>query len=77
MIRKFDGFIAEAMSYKSIDRSKVQTRDLILSDGQAYHCYVDPFTVATNKIWEDMQAYELRGERLHSHEALRTRMNPM
>ena len=42
------------MSYKEIDRSQVKTRDLILNDGQAYHRYVDPFTVATNKIWEDM-----------------------
>lgn len=55
----------------------VNTRDLILSDGQAYNCYVDPFTVATNKIWEDMQAYELRGERLFSHDAIKTRLNPM
>ena len=77
MIRKYDGFIAEAMSYKEIDRSQVHTRDLILADGLAYNCYIDPFTVATNKIWEDMQAYELRGERLHSHEALKTRMSPM
>ena len=65
------------MSYKEIDRSQVKTRDLILNDGQAYNRYVDPFTVATNKIWEDMQAYELRGERLHSHGALQTRMNAM
>lgn len=55
----------------------MHTRDIILPDGNAYNCYVDPFTVATSKIWEEMQAYELRGERLHSHEALRTRMNPM
>ena len=77
MIRKFDGFIGEAMSYKQIDRSEVQTRDLILNDGNAYHCYRDPFTVATNKIWEDMQAYELRGDRLHSHDAIKARMTPM
>ncbi len=30
MIRRFDGFIAEGMSYKAIDRSKVTTRDIIL-----------------------------------------------
>ena len=77
MIRKYDGFIAEAMSYKEIDRSQVHTRDLLLADGLAYNVYVDPFTVATNKIWDDMQAYELRGERLHSHEAIKTRMTPM
>jgi len=77
MIRKFDGFIAEAMSYKKIDRESVTTRDIILNDGQAYNCYIDPFTVATTKIWEDMQAYELRGEKLHSHDAIKTRMIPM
>ena len=63
MIRSFNGFIAEGMSYKSIDRSQVNTRDIILADGKSYDCYVDPFKVATDKIWEDMQAYELRGER--------------
>ena len=57
MIRKFDGFIAEGMSYKAIDRSKVRTRDIILNDGRAYDVYVDPWAVATNKIWEDMQSY--------------------
>lgn len=77
MIRKFDGFIAEAMSYKKIDRESVTTRDIILNDGQAYNCYIDPFTVATTKIWEDMQAYELRGDKLHSHDAIKTRMIPM
>jgi len=74
MIRKFDSFVAEGMSYKPIDRSLVSTRDIILSDGQAYDTYVDPFTVATNKIWEDMQAYDMVGERLHSHEAIRARV---
>ena len=77
MIRRFDGFIAEAMSYKPIDRSKVTTRDIILSDGQAYNVYVDPFTVATKQIWEDMQAYQMVGERLHSHDALKARLNQM
>jgi len=77
MIRQFDGFIAEGMSYKPIDRSQVKTRDIILNDGKAYDCYVDPFTVASNKIWEDLQDYELRGERLHSHEAIKTRMQMM
>ena len=77
MIRKFDGFVAEAMSYKPIDRTEVQTRDIILNDGHAYDCYVDPFTVATKKIWEDMQAYELRGEKLINHESIKTRMLPM
>ena len=39
MMRKFDGFIAEGMSYKDIDRSKVTTRDIILNDGRAYNVY--------------------------------------
>lgn len=33
MIRKFDGFLQEGMSYQNIDRSVVTTRDLILADG--------------------------------------------
>ena len=74
MIRNFDSYIAEAMSYKAIDRSQVHTRDLLLSDGNAYNVYVDPFTLATRKIWEDMQAYELVGDRPQNTEVLRARM---
>ncbi len=65
------------MSYKPIDRTKVHTRDIIGNDGRAYDVYVDPFTVATNKIWEDMQAYELRGDQLHSIDAIKTRVQTM
>ena len=39
MIRNFDGFVQEAMSYKPIDRSKTRTRDIILADGNAYNVY--------------------------------------
>ena len=67
MITKFDGFLQEGMSYKPIDRAQVKTRDLILSDGQAYDVYMDPFKVATTKIFADMQSYQLRGNRLHNH----------
>ena len=74
MIRKFDGFIAEGMSYKPIDRTKVHTRDIILNDGRAYDIYQDPWALATRKIWADMQAYELRGERVHSHDSLKVRL---
>ena len=77
MIRKFDGFIAEGMSYKEIDRSVVTTRDLILDDGQAYNVYKDPFVTATKKIWEDMQAYEMVGERPHNIDAIKTRVQHM
>ena len=77
MIRKFDGFVKEAMSYKPIDRTQVTTRDIILNDGKAYDVYVDPFTVATNKIWADMQDYQLVGDSLHNHDAIRTRIQMM
>lgn len=76
-IRKYDGFVAEGMSYKSIDRSQVRTRDILLNDGQAYNVYVDPFTMATNKIWEDMQEYQMVGERTHDMAAIKTRVQMM
>lgn len=60
MMRNFEGFVSEAMSYKPIDRTKVRTRDIIL-DGNAYDIYMDPFSVACRKIWADMQAYEEHG----------------
>lgn len=77
MIRKFDGFIAEAMCYKDIDRSKVSTRDIILNDGRAYDVYQDPWKIATQKMWQDMQDYELRGDGLHSHDALKARIQAL
>ncbi len=54
MISKFDGFLQEAMSYKKIDRTVVTTRDLILSDGQAYREYQDPHFVAATHMWRDI-----------------------
>ena len=33
IIKKCDGFVQDAMSFKPLDRSEVRTRDLILSDG--------------------------------------------
>lgn len=73
MITKFDGFVQEAMSYKEIDREQVRTRDLILSDGNAYNVYMDPWRVATRKMFQDIQDYELRGERT-DHATIKTRL---
>ena len=77
MIRKFDSFVAEGMHYKPVDRTKVSTRDIILDDGQAYDVYVDPFTVAADKMWADMQAYELRGDKPQNMQALKARVQPL
>ena len=43
MIRKWEYFIKEAMSYKEIDRTVVKTKELMLSDGQVYSEFKDPF----------------------------------
>ena len=53
MIRNFDSFVQEAMPYKPIDRSQVRTRDIILSDGNAYDVHMDPMKVTARKMWED------------------------
>ncbi len=36
LIRKWEYFIKDSMSYQELDRTEVRTRDLILSDGQTY-----------------------------------------
>lgn len=77
MIRNFDSYVAMGMSYKPIDRTKVQTRDIIGPDGRAYDVYVDPWTLTANKLWEDMQAYEQRGDQLHNINAIKTRVQTM
>jgi hypothetical protein len=73
MVTKFDGFVQEGMSYKAIDRSVVRSRDIILSDGQSYDVYMDPWKVASRKILDDVLAYEMRGSRLHDHQSIKTR----
>lgn len=49
----------------------------MLSDGRSYNVYVDPFRVATKKIWEDLQDYELHGERPESYDVVKTRVQQM
>ena len=53
MIRNFDSFVQEAMPYEPIDRSQVRTRDIILSDGNAYDVHMNPMKVTARKIVED------------------------
>jgi len=62
MIRSYDGFVQEAMSYKPVDRTQVRTRDITLSDGQAYDIYMDPFTIAARKMVDEVNNYELKGQ---------------
>ena len=77
MVTKFDGFVQEGMSYKAIDRSTVRTRDIILNDGKSYDVYMDPWKVSTRKMLDDILAYELKGNRLHSHQSIKTKAVPI
>ena len=36
MIKKWEYFIKDSMSYKNIDRSVIKSKDIILQDGQTY-----------------------------------------
>ena len=61
MVRKMEYFLKDGLSYKPLDRSVVQTRDLILSDGQTYDEFKDPFRQVAHHLWNDIQQYELKG----------------
>jgi len=75
MIRKFDGFLQEAMSYKNINRSQVRTRDIVLADGHAYDQYQDPMMLAARNMWKDIDAYEINaGHSCANHDSIRTRV---
>lgn len=74
MIRKFDGFIQDSMSYKPLDRTKVKTRDLILTDGQAYDVYQSPLNVAARNMLKDIQKYELYGDDCPNYQALKVKV---
>lgn len=54
MIRKWEYFIKDAMSYKPLDRNEVRSRDLILHDGHAYDEYKDPFRQVARHLWNDI-----------------------
>ena len=43
LVRKWEYFLKDAMSYKPLDRNVVTSRDLVLHDGQTYDEYKDPF----------------------------------
>jgi len=43
MVRKWEYFIKDAMSYKKIDRQTVHTKNIILADGQTYDEFKDPW----------------------------------
>lgn len=60
LIRKWEYFVKDAMSYKALDRSKIKSRDLVLADGQAYDEFVDPFNQIAKHLWRDIQEYELK-----------------
>lgn len=60
MIRKWEYFLKDSMSYKSLDRNVVKSKDLILSDGQTYDEFKDPFRQVAHHIWRDVQNYDLR-----------------
>lgn len=71
-IRKWEYFLKDAMSYQPLDRNQVTTRDLILNDGQAYDEYKDPMTQVAQKLWNDIQNYELRGDPVRDFTPLET-----
>ena len=60
MIRKMEYFLKDALSYKPLDRKVVQTRDLVLADGQVYDEFKDPFRQIAHHLWRDIQTYELK-----------------
>ena len=58
-IKKANGFVQEAMSFKPIDRSVVRTRDIILDDGLAYDQYYDPMLLTARNMMTSVESYEL------------------
>ena len=54
MIKKWEYFLKDAMSYKPLDRKVVHTRDLVLQDGQIYDEFKDPFRQVAHHLWNDI-----------------------
>ena len=60
LIRKWEGFLKESMSYKELDRKEVRSKYLTLHDGQTYDEFKDPYRQVAHKLWEDIQNYDLK-----------------
>lgn len=43
LIRKWEFFIKDSMSYQRINREEVKTRNIVLADGYTYDEFKDPF----------------------------------
>lgn len=54
MIKKWEYYLKDSLSYKPLNRTVVTTKDLMLSDGQAYGEYKDPFRQVASHIWRDI-----------------------
>lgn len=72
MIKRWEYFIKDALSYKSLDRSLVRSKYLMLKDGQSYDEFKDPFKQVAHHLWKDMQNYELKSKQCTDFEALST-----
>ncbi len=57
-VREARPFVLEALSYKDLDRSKINNqRDLIIN-GEVYDEYEDPFYIMSKKIYNSMKNYQ-------------------
>lgn len=60
LIRKWEYFLKDAMSYRRINRQEVKSRNIILADGLTYDEFKDPFKQVARHLWRDIENYELR-----------------
>jgi len=60
LVRKWEFFLKDAMSYKQLDRSVVKSKELVLNDGQAYDEFKDPFRQVAQHLWNDIKNYDLK-----------------
>ena len=58
-IKRADGFVQDAMSFKPLDRTVVRTRDLMLEDGLSYDQYYDPMLLTARNMLSAVDEYEL------------------
>ena len=71
MIRAWENFVKDSMSYKNVDREEVKSRDIFLEDGKAYDEFKDPWKQVAGHLWRDIQEYELKTEPCTDFQALR------
>lgn len=57
-VREARPFVIESLSYKDLDRSKINNQRDLMINNEVYDEYEDPFIIMSKKIYNSMKNYQ-------------------